>query len=71
MSSHAIVAGPVTVGDNCSLGLNATIRDRITIARECVIGAGAVVTRNTNERGVYAAPQAILLPATSDRLPKL
>lgn len=71
VSSRAVVSGYVTVGDNCFLGSNATIRDGITIARECVIGTGAVVTRDTKERGVYAAPQAILLPATADRLPKL
>lgn len=71
ISSHAVVSGFSTVEDRCFLGSNCTIRDGITVARECVIGAGAVVTRSTRPRGVYAAPSAIMLAATSDRLPNL
>lgn len=71
VSSHAVVAGFVTVEANCFLGTNSTIRDGIKIARESVIGAGAVILKATRERGVYVAPQAQLLEITSDRLPKL
>jgi sugar O-acyltransferase (sialic acid O-acetyltransferase NeuD family) len=71
VASHAVVSGCVTIAERCFLGSNSTIRDGITVARECVIGAGAVVTRNTTARSVFAAPQATLLPVTSDRLPNL
>ena len=55
----------MTVGDRSFLGSNATIRDGITTARECAIGAGAVITRDTRERGVYAAPPSD--PAADDK----
>jgi sugar O-acyltransferase (sialic acid O-acetyltransferase NeuD family) len=71
VSSHAVVSGLVTVEPNCFLGSNSTIRDGITIARESVVGAGAVVMRSTEARGVYAAPRAERLALSSDRLPGL
>lgn len=71
ISSHAVVSGRATVEANCFLGTNSTIRDGIRVARQSVIGAGAVVMNSTQERGVYAAPRAQLLPIRSDRLPNL
>jgi sugar O-acyltransferase (sialic acid O-acetyltransferase NeuD family) len=71
VSSRTAISGYVTVGPNCFFGTNSTIRDKITIARECVIGAGAVILKDTQERGVYVANPAQLLPTSSDRLPNL
>lgn len=71
ISSHAVVSGLATIEERCFIGTNATIRDGITVARECVVGAGVVIAQNTKERGVYAAPRATLLAATSDQLPNL
>ena len=71
VSSRAAISGYVTVEPNCFFGTNSTIRDQITIARECVVGAGAVILKDTRERGVYVANPARLLPSASDRLPNL
>jgi acetyltransferase-like isoleucine patch superfamily enzyme len=49
-----------TVGDRVSIGSNATILP-VSIADGVVIGAGAVVTRDLTERGVYAGNPARLL----------
>jgi len=49
-----------TVGNNVSIGSNATILP-VRIADGVVIGAGAVVTRDLEERGVYAGNPAKLL----------
>jgi acetyltransferase-like isoleucine patch superfamily enzyme len=43
----------VTIGDDVWIGAGARILDGVTIARGCVIGAGAVVTRSTRPDGVY------------------
>jgi acetyltransferase-like isoleucine patch superfamily enzyme len=48
------------VGNRVSIGSNATILP-VNIADGCVIGAGAVVTRDLNLRGVYAGNPARLL----------
>ena len=45
------------IGNNVSIGSNATILP-VTIADNVVIGAGAVVTRNIEESGVYAGNPA-------------
>jgi sugar O-acyltransferase (sialic acid O-acetyltransferase NeuD family) len=71
VASRTAISGNVTIEPNCFLGTNSTIRDRVTIARECVVGAGAVILKDTQERGVYVAPMAQLLPTPSDRLPNL
>jgi sugar O-acyltransferase (sialic acid O-acetyltransferase NeuD family) len=71
VSSRTAISGNVTVEPNCFFGTNSTIRDQVTIARECVIGAGAVILKDTRERGVYVANPARLLPTGSDRLPNL
>lgn len=54
---------------NCSLGLHATIRNGITVARECVIGADSLIMKDTRPREVYSGHRALLLRIPSDRLP--
>lgn len=41
-----IFKGITTVGDNCVIGMNATILPGVTIGNEVVIGAGSVVTKD-------------------------
>jgi len=69
LSPHVVVSGNVTVEPNCFLGAGATIRDGVTIARECVIGAGSLIMKDTHAREVYVGQRAQLFPTPSDRLP--
>jgi sugar O-acyltransferase (sialic acid O-acetyltransferase NeuD family) len=71
VSSHVVIAGYVTIEPNCFLGINATIRDEIRVARETLVGAGAIITKNTQEKGVYVPAKSELLQISSDRLPKI
>ena len=48
------------IGNNVSIGSNATILP-VDICDEVVIGAGAVVTKNITQKGVYAGNPARLL----------
>ena len=48
------------VGDRVSIGTNATVLP-VTICDDVVIGAGAVVTRNITEPGVYAGNPARIM----------
>ncbi|MGI9609075.1 MAG: acyltransferase [Acidimicrobiia bacterium] len=48
------------IGAGVSIGTNATILP-VTVTDGCVIGAGAVVTRDLTERGVYAGNPARLI----------
>lgn len=53
LGAHAVVAGGASVGRRCFLGVHSTVRDRITVADRCMVAAGAVVTSDTVENGVY------------------
>ena len=57
IASHAVVSGRCVIGDNCFVGVNATFRDNITVANDCVIGAGAIILKDTVEAGVYRAAE--------------
>jgi sugar O-acyltransferase (sialic acid O-acetyltransferase NeuD family) len=68
ISSHVVVSGHVTVEPYCFIGVNATLRDSIVIAAESLIGAGAVIMKDTEPKGVYLAKRAELFPKPSDRV---
>jgi UDP-3-O-[3-hydroxymyristoyl] glucosamine N-acyltransferase len=69
LADSVILPGFVVVEPYCYLGPNVTVRNKITIARACVIGAGAVILEDTEERGVYLGRSAQQLPISSDKLP--
>lgn len=39
-------AEPITIGDDCWLGSNATILPGVTVGKGCTVGAGALVTKD-------------------------
>ena len=57
----------MTIGRNSFVGVNATIRDGVTIGPECVIGAGAVILHDTEPKACTGTA-ATLAPCTSDEL---
>jgi len=71
LASHIVISGSVIVEPYCFFGVNATIRDGIRIARESVIGAGALILKDTVERGVYIGQGATLLGKPSNELKRL
>jgi sugar O-acyltransferase (sialic acid O-acetyltransferase NeuD family) len=54
IASHAVISGNVTIGESSFVGVNATFRDGIKVAPKCVIGAAAVIMKDTIEGGVYS-----------------
>lgn len=52
------LAGAVTVGHECLVGAGANILPRISIAAHAIIGAGAVLTRDATQPGVYVGAPA-------------
>ncbi|WP_375422733.1 DapH/DapD/GlmU-related protein [uncultured Friedmanniella sp.] len=49
---------PIVVGDGCWLGANVVVLSGVRIDSGCVVGAGAVVTRDTEPDGVYVGVPA-------------
>ena len=68
LASHIVVSGYVQIGNNCFIGVNATLRNSITIAPETLIGAGAVIMKDTVEQGVYLPERAKLFGKKSSEL---
>jgi sugar O-acyltransferase (sialic acid O-acetyltransferase NeuD family) len=68
LTSHVVVSGFTKVGHNSFLGVNATLRDAITIAPETLVGAGATVMKDTVEKGVYLPPRSVLFDKKSDEI---
>jgi len=68
ISSHVVVSGHVRIGSYCFIGVNATLRNGIVIAPETLIGAGAVIMKDTVEKDVYVSRRAELLPKKSDKI---
>ena len=68
LASHIVVSGYVRIGNNCFIGVNATLRNSITIASETLIGAGAVIMKDTVAKGVYLPQRAELFSKSSDEI---
>jgi sugar O-acyltransferase (sialic acid O-acetyltransferase NeuD family) len=68
IASHIVVSGHVNVGEYCFIGVNATLRNSINIAPRTVIGAGAVIMKDTVEAGVYLPQRAVLFEKKSDEI---
>ncbi len=68
ITSHVVVSGFVTIESNCFIGVNATIRDAVTIARETLIAAGAIIMKDTEEKGVYLPARSTLFNKKSDEI---
>jgi sugar O-acyltransferase (sialic acid O-acetyltransferase NeuD family) len=68
IASHVVISGQCEIGNNCFIGVNATLRDGVKIADECVIGAGALILKDTVERGVYKVDGTEAAKIRSDQL---
>jgi len=66
ISSHVVVSGGVEIGEQCFIGVNATLRDHIKIGFRCVIGAGATILSDVEAEGVYpgSATERSKIPST-------
>jgi len=68
ITSHVVVSGHVRVGAGSFLGVNATLRNSISIAPESLIAAGAVMMKSTVAKGVYYPERAKRAPQSSDEI---
>jgi sugar O-acyltransferase (sialic acid O-acetyltransferase NeuD family) len=64
----ATLAGGVTVGDHTFIGVNASIKERVSIGKRNVIGAGAVILRSTEDDAVHAVHHTKASRVPSGRL---
>lgn len=58
ISQQGVNSKGVSIGDGSWLGIGVTILDGVTIGKNCVIGAGSVVTRSIADHSVAAGNPA-------------
>lgn len=59
LSPECAIAGNVEIKKKCFLGINSTLVDDIVIDSDIFIAAGAVVTSNCSDKGLYAGVPAV------------
>ena len=61
-----VISGGVEVGEQCFIGVNATLRDHIKVGAKCVVGAGSLLLADAEPEGVYigAATERSRVPST-------
>jgi sugar O-acyltransferase (sialic acid O-acetyltransferase NeuD family) len=64
----AVIGGTATVGDYSFIGINATISSYVSVGDSCVIGAGAVILKDTKDFEVYRANASTPSRVPSTRL---
>jgi sugar O-acyltransferase (sialic acid O-acetyltransferase NeuD family) len=65
LASQIVVSGRVRIGPYCFIGVNVTLRNAITIAPYTLLGAGAIIMKDTIEHGVYIPSRTELLAKKS------
>lgn len=65
ISSHVVISGHCTVLSNCFIGVNATIGHNVTIEKRNLIGAGAIITKDTEFENVFVPAKSVKLDKPS------
>lgn len=68
ITSHVVVSGYVRVGTRSFLGVNATLRNSITLGAQTLVGAGAIIMKDTAAKSVYIPERAKVFGKTSDEI---
>jgi sugar O-acyltransferase (sialic acid O-acetyltransferase NeuD family) len=68
ITSHVVISGFVKIESHCFIGVNATLRDAITIASETLIAAGSIIMKNTEYQDVYAPARSVKLDKKSSEI---
>jgi sugar O-acyltransferase (sialic acid O-acetyltransferase NeuD family) len=68
LASQIVVSGRVRIGAYCFVGVNVTLRNAITIAPRTLLGAGAIIMKDTIEGGVYIPNRTEIFPKKSSEI---
>ena len=68
ISSHVVVSGHCHIGKNCFIGVNASLRDGISIAEQNLVGAGAIIMKNTEPKQVFVPERTPTYSKSSDEI---
>jgi UDP-3-O-[3-hydroxymyristoyl] glucosamine N-acyltransferase len=65
ISSHVVISGHCHIESNCFVGVNSTLAHKVRLAKETLVGAGAIISKNTEFGSVYVPARSVLLDKKS------
>jgi sugar O-acyltransferase (sialic acid O-acetyltransferase NeuD family) len=65
ITSHVVISGRCTVEANCFIGVNSTIGHNVTLKKATLVGAGSIITKNTEVDSVYVPSRSVKLEKKS------
>lgn len=65
VSSHVVISGHCHIEPYCFLGVNSTLAHKVRLASETLLGAGAIITKNTEFQSVWVPAKSIKLEKKS------
>lgn len=68
ISSHVVISGHCIINSFCFLGVNATLAHKVSLAEGTLLGAGVVISKNTEENGVYVSARPTKLEKNSSQI---
>jgi carbonic anhydrase/acetyltransferase-like protein (isoleucine patch superfamily) len=71
---HGAIVHGCTIGDTTLVGMGAIILNRSRIGRECIVGAGALVTENKvfpDRSLIVGSPAKVIRSVTEDEVSKI
>lgn len=68
ITSHVVISGSSFIGKYSYIGVNACLKDSIVIAPNTLIGMGSVMTKDTEEYGVYVGNPGKMLKKCDDTI---
>ncbi len=68
VSSHVVISGHCVVESFCFLGVNSTIAHKVKLASGTLLGAGVVISKDTEANRVYVSDRPTMIEKTSDQI---
>jgi sugar O-acyltransferase (sialic acid O-acetyltransferase NeuD family) len=68
VSSHVVISGHCTIERYCFLGVNSSLAHNVTIAEETLLGAGTVMSKNSEAGRIYVPARSVMLDKKSNEV---
>lgn len=68
VSSHVVISGHCEINSYCFLGVNSTVGHQVTIAEGTLLGAGTVISKDTEQYGLYVPARSVKLDKKSSEI---
>lgn len=68
VSSHVVISGHCHIKSNCFLGVNSTVGHKVVLEEGTLLGAGVIITKNTEKDSVYVPAKGRMIERKSSEI---